>query len=359
MGHARGTPASTIALLLVAADVESGASAQRVLNQSAVPLPTVGGSADDEGVVGATVVRWRRYGKDRLYVNGPDGERYGWGDVETGTIEVAEAHHRQLVEALLSEHPAWRHSPTPGVTRRESPVGGARPSALTSAIADSGTEPIVEPSDDVTRAWVDLALNRPGEAARTKAVELRQAAPIRTTLARFLGVHTDERAWRIGADGEESVARELAKLGDEWRLLHAIPVGKQGADIDHVLIGPGGVFTINAKHHPGARVWVGGDTIIIGQSRVPYVRNARFEASRASRLLSSAAGRQVHVTGIVAFLCEDLTIKTAPQDVLVIGRRRLRKWLERLGQTLPPSDVASLYEHARRSTTWQLAPGAR
>ncbi|MFE7074420.1 nuclease-related domain-containing protein [Streptomyces sp. NPDC057620] len=30
-----------------------------------------------------------------------------------------------------------------------------------------------------------------------------------------------------------------------------------GGGIDHLLIGPGGVFTINTKHHQGAPVWVG------------------------------------------------------------------------------------------------------
>lgn len=158
------------------------------------------------------MVRWRRYGKDRLYVNGPDGERYGWGDLVTGAIEVTEDHHRQLVESLLSEHPAWRHKPRPGQSP-QTLAGDAPSSAGSSSVASGGVEPLVSPGDGVPKPWVDLALNRPGEAARARAVELRQAAPVRTTLARFLGVHTDERAWRIGADGEESIARELAKLG--------------------------------------------------------------------------------------------------------------------------------------------------
>jgi hypothetical protein len=150
------------------------------------------------------------------------------------------------------------------------------------------------------------------------------------------------------------VARELAKLGQEWRTLHAVPVGRNGSDIDHVLIGPGGVFTINAKNHPGARLWVGGDTIMIGQSRLPYVRNARFEASRAARLLSSTVGQQVSVMGIVALLCDDLTIKTPPIDVLVIGGRKLRAWLTRLGRVLDADQIAAINDHARRSTTWAV-----
>ena len=50
--------------------------------------------------------------------------------------------------------------------------------------------------DPVTEApWHDLADNRPGEQARQQAVAAKQAAPIRSVLARILLAHTDERAW--------------------------------------------------------------------------------------------------------------------------------------------------------------------
>jgi len=87
---------------------------------------------------------------------------------------------------------------------------------------------------------------------------------VRTFVARVFGVHTEERAWRVGAVGEEKVADRLAKLvtkDPRWRVLHAIPVGERGSDIDHLAIGPAGVFTINAKYHAGAKIWVGGDTL--------------------------------------------------------------------------------------------------
>ncbi|MBG6212216.1 hypothetical protein RCH23_000129 [Cryobacterium sp. CAN_C3] len=43
----------------------------------------------------------------------------------------------------------------------------------------------------------------------------------------------------------------LSKLGPEWTVLHAVPVGSGSSDIDHVVIGPAGVFTINTKNHTG------------------------------------------------------------------------------------------------------------
>jgi nuclease-like protein len=104
--------------------------------------------------------------------------------------------------------------------------------------------------------WQDLSKNRAGESPRKRAVELRQDAPIKSVLARLLGNPREERDWAVGADGEEEVAWRLRKLGGEWHVIHSVPVGEKGADIDHVVIGPGGVFTLNAKNHSRHRVTV-------------------------------------------------------------------------------------------------------
>ncbi len=60
---------------------------------------------------------------------------------------------------------------------------------------------------------------------------------------------------------------------------------------------PGGVFTVNAKNHPDASVWVSGETFMVNGRRVPYVRNSRHEAQRATQLLTDAVGFPVFVTG--------------------------------------------------------------
>ena len=225
------------------------------------------------------------------------------------------------------------------------------PSNLLSPGSDSDG-PVVQP-------WQDLAANVPGQQARQQAEARRAEAPVRTTLARVLGVRTDERAWRVGARGEEKVAAQLEKLvrrDARWCFLNAIPVGERGSDIDHLLIGPGGVFTLNAKHHPGKKVWVGGDTMLVGGHRVPYVRNARHEAERASRLLSAAARVPVAVRGVVVPVgADDFVVKAQPADVHVVNRAHLRRWLVELPEVLPQDLVGRLFDAARRSTTWSSA----
>jgi hypothetical protein len=204
--------------------------------------------------------------------------------------------------------------------------------------------------------WRDLADNRAGAAARAQAERLKDAAPFRSAVARLLGVHSDERAWRIGADGEEKVAAKLDKVSRKdprWRSLHAIPVGQRGSDIDHLVIGPGGVFTVNAKHHPRAKIWVGGDTFLVNGQRHPYIRNCRHEASRAARLLAAAGAPAVPVRGVIVPVRADkVSIKKAPDDVEIIARFELARWLLRCAPTLDNATIAAVYEVARRSTTW-------
>lgn len=137
-------------------------------------------------------------------------------------------------------------------------------------------------------------------------------------------------------------------------MLHAVPVGENGSDIDHVVIGPGGVFTLNAKHHPGGKVWVAGTTFMVNGQKQPYLRNSRHEATRAGRLLTAATGMSVDATGVIVLVgVQDMTAKAASEGAEIVYRRRLVSWLRRRPEVLDQEQVDGIYEVARRSTTWQ------
>lgn len=188
---------------------------------------------------------------------------------------------------------------------------------------------------------------------REQAEALRRQAPIRTFFDRVRGRHTEERAWRVGAGGEERVARELAKLGLDWRVLHGVPVGEHDADIDHVVVGPAGVFTLNTKHHPGARAWVVAKQVRINGQPQPYLRNSRHEAARAGRLLTGAAGRPVEATPVLVFVgLNELTIRQDPGDVVIATLHRIRAALAERPALFSPQAVEMIYAAARRADTW-------
>jgi hypothetical protein len=202
----------------------------------------------------------------------------------------------------------------------------------------------------------DLSTNRPGAAAHQRASSLRDAAPVRTLLARVLRVSTEERAFRIGAEGEEDVGRRLARLGAEWRAIHAVPIGGADSDIDHVVVGPAGVFTINTKHHPNGSIWVAERTFMLNGHRVPYLPKSVAEAKRAARLLSAAVGRDVNVRPIIVIVgAARFTMRSEPPDVRVISGGELATWLHAQPVTMDSSDVETVFLAARRASSWHPA----
>ena len=158
----------------------------------------------------------------------------------------------------------------------------------------------------------------------------------------------------MGAKGEEKVGHELAKLPDGWHVLNAVPIGERGSDIDHVVIGPRGVFTINTKNRPGGSVSVYEWAVWVNGHSTDYLRNSRFEAKRVAKLLTAACAMPVEAQAAIVFVDpSELTRKGTPPDVHVITRKTLRTFLMQQPQRLTPSQVENIFAIARNSTTWQ------
>jgi hypothetical protein len=59
-------------------------------------------------------------------------------------------------------------------------------------------------------------------------------------------------AWRRGAAGERRTAQLLGPLEQHgWAVLHDLAIPGSRANIDHLVIGPGGVFVIDSKQYRG------------------------------------------------------------------------------------------------------------
>jgi len=118
------------------------------------------------------------------------------------------------------------------------------------------------------------------------------------------GIVIDEEAegWYRGVLGERRVANVLDQLREPWTVLHSVPVGRGTSDIDHVVIGPPGVFTINTKFSPGRTVWVAGRNMLVESVKKPYILNSLAEARRASNLLTARCGLTVPAIGVIVFV---------------------------------------------------------
>jgi hypothetical protein len=209
------------------------------------------------------------------------------------------------------------------------------------------------------RGWTDLAANKAGAGVSAEAKALRKKAPVRAFVARLFDAHTDERAWRLGAEGEQLVAAQLERLGSAWHIIHSVTLSETGTDLDHLVIGPGGVFCLNTKNHPGARVWVAGDNVYVNGHRPEhnYVRASRAEGRKVTRLLTAAWGSKVVAQPVVVVAGAIVVdVKEQPPDVYICSRRQVTDWLCAQPRTLTPEAVAAIFTAARRSITWVPEP---
>jgi hypothetical protein len=190
-----------------------------------------------------------------------------------------------------------------------------------------------------------------GTSARTKAAEELAAAPVRSRVARLLRIHTDERAWRRGAEGEEKLGKILSRLPSGWHVFHDLPIGSRGANVDHLVIGPGGVITINTKNLTG-KVWVASRALLHNGRKTSYLPAAVKEAAAVSARLTSATARPIIAIPVLAVFAESLTIKAEPTDVRVVRGERIDRWLMGRPAILPASECSEIARAADDPGTW-------
>lgn len=151
--------------------------------------------------------------------------------------------------------------------------------------------------------------------------------------------------WERGADGEVQVARALDALPEGWVVLHDLAwPGRPRANLDHVVVGPGGVFVVDAKNWSG-RVEVRDDVLLQnGRRREPAVASAA-EAAIAVRGVVPVPNLCM---GVLCFVREEPLTGWA-RDVMVCSTANLVAMLTSRPAVLEPTDVRRCADAVRRS----------
>ncbi|GAA3063233.1 hypothetical protein GCM10020000_53260 [Streptomyces olivoverticillatus] len=106
-----------------------------------------------------------------------------------------------------------------------------------------------------------------GGSAATRAQEARRHE--RELREQLRAAQEEARRWEAAGEGERSVAAKLLMLTERgWRLLvdRRWP-GTRSANVDMLLVGPGGVFVIDVKNWRSAPRTDGGHLVAGGQRR--------------------------------------------------------------------------------------------
>ena len=129
---------------------------------------------------------------------------------------------------------------------------------------------------------------------------------------------------------EQRIGIELTDLPVGWFVLQ--PSGIAVLDgmingVEHVVIGPGGVFMIRVEHQPAANVWVSERGMTIDGRATDQLGEARCEAKRIGGRLTQWCCLDVTVQSVLVLVGATVHTVSRPAEVHVRDQHDLRDWL--------------------------------
>lgn len=174
----------------------------------------------------------------------------------------------------------------------------------------------------------------------------------------YHGTTDQEAILTAGVQGEQLAADELGQaLGDDWVLLRGYK--NSGGEIDHLLLGPGGLFAVEVKHR-NATVHIDGDEWrfekydrfgnLVEEGRITDrggrspSRQVNDSADTLQRFLNTRCQHRVVIARIVLLTHprsalgshRNLTVSVATSVDTVLG------WVREPAPALPPAQIAEL-----------------
>ena len=189
---------------------------------------------------------------------------------------------------------------------------------------------------------------KPGQSAREHQKALASVNPRKTFFTRRLGIPTAEQSWGAGAEGEEHVGRILNQLAQAgWLVMHDLQVSRSGKNVDHLVIGPPGVFVVETKNVSGA-VRVDGPDIQVNGYAKDYVEKLEWQALQVrEELLSRVGWESLWVQGLLVFVAPDLRVNKSPKYVEVLTDKALLAALTNWEPQLSSGDMRELAQATR------------
>ncbi|MDP4511842.1 nuclease-related domain-containing protein [Nonomuraea turcica] len=166
--------------------------------------------------------------------------------------------------------------------------------------------------------------------------------------------HSSTTAWRKGAAGERATARRLRSLElAGYTVLHDRAVPRSRANIDHLVIGPTGVFVVDSKKWDRrTTIRSGGGALWVGRTPIDKItRSVAFEARAVSEALRYAMGRPVDVVTVIAVHGARMPRWGAINagGTTLLRASRLRGWIARHPRQYTADQVATFAAAAEQA----------
>ncbi len=173
---------------------------------------------------------------------------------------------------------------------------------------------------------------KPGE--RRVAGQHVRAQAKKRSWKRFFGgdLKRDFAAWSQGAEGEEAVGKVLEGLAEEnWSVIHDVSFGR--GNIDHIVVGPGGIFTIETKSTRGRLSLDRLDPKMLGQA---YAEKKTLEGITLMEVQALLVFSQAYIVD---------RVPTWRRGVGILPARMLAGFLARRRPVMSAERAAAIHRH--------------
>jgi hypothetical protein len=225
-------------------------------------------------------------------------------------------------------------------------------------------EPVTEMIAPVLEGQAGASAEREYERRRIKreADARKSLGGLGVVLTRVVREPQSTAAWKRGAQGEIKTAARLAKHLNETgvRILHDRRVPGHGhANIDHIMVGPGGITVADSKAVRGkVRVESKGGLfssrrllLVNGRDRTPLVEGVERQIGYIRAALETTDFEELDIRGALCFPNPDglpLVSTLWLRKVMIDGPKRVAKLARRPGD-LDQASVDRVWQHLDRS----------
>lgn len=190
-------------------------------------------------------------------------------------------------------------------------------------------------------------------AAEQARLAAERAAKLRSQLDH---AERAERAWAAGAEGEARVAQILDELQLQgWKALHDVRwPGRPRANLDHLLVGPGGVIVIDAKNWTGNVHLHNGRLKQNGYSREREISGVGEQCAAVAALLEPQHRRLAQ--GWLCMVQQPAMRGITASGARIEGLNHLRDAIGSLPAVLDPETVEVIHDYLKQQLAGDTSP---
>ena len=152
------------------------------------------------------------------------------------------------------------------------------------------------------------------------------------------------RIWSKGAKGEKIVAKKLKKLPKKYTAIRDVKIPNLGGDIDHVVVGPTGIYVIETKNYkptyiPDEDCWYHTSGRVSSQNPAKQVK---LQSSKLNDFLVRKLGKKLKkaaINPVVSPINHNLIFKKDIKSYEIVYPEDLVSYLSRRRKILSSKEV--------------------